>query len=159
MSTSPEIAVRAARADDVSALVLLMEEFYAESGYPLDAQWAASAFSALLSRPDWGRTWIAHSGGRAVGHVVQSVRYTMEHGGLSAYVDDLFVKPAFRRMGVARALLDRLFDDSRARGCRSVQVEAGKANTAALALYAKFGLVPHQDDRLLLAVALTNATA
>jgi len=75
----------------------------------------------------------------------------MEHGGLSGHVDDLFVRPACRRRGVARALLGELFAECRTRGCLSVQVEAAQDNAAALGLYAHFGLVPHGDGRLLLA--------
>ena len=159
MSTSTEVAVRAATAEDIGPLVLLMEEFYAESGYQLDTRWAASSFTDLLSQPDWGRTWLAHSRGQPIGHAVLSVRYTMEHGGLSGYVDDLFVRPSFRRRGAAPALLDELFKDCRARGCRSVQVEVASANAAALEVYAKFGRVPHQDARLLLAGTLSDARA
>jgi len=156
---STEVAVRAAMAEDVTSLVLLMQEFYAESGYQLDSQWATTSFVALLSEPDWGCIWLAHSGGQPIGHLVLSVRYTMEHGGLSGYVDDLFVRPSFRRKGVAHALLHALFEDCHARGCRSVQVEVDSANAAALGLYAKFGLIPHDDGRLLLAVALPDARA
>jgi ribosomal protein S18 acetylase RimI-like enzyme len=136
-----------------------MEEFYAESGYQLDTRWATSSFATLLSKPDWGRIWLAHSNEQPIGHAVLSVRYTMEHGDLSGYVDDLFVRPSFRRRGVACTLLDELFKDCRARGCQSVQVEVGNANAAALRVYAKFGLVPHQDGRLLLAGALPDARA
>jgi len=159
MSTSPGIAVRVATANDIGSLVLLMGEFYAESGYPLEADWATSSFAALLSRPDWGRTWLAHRREQPIGYVVLSVRYTMEHGGLSGYVDDLFVRPSFRRRGVARALLDELLEDCRARGCRSVQVEVASANAAALGVYAKFGLVPLRDGRLLVAGTLSDARA
>jgi len=157
MSASPDVAVRVATPEDAGPLVRLMEEFYAESGYPLDASWATASFAILLSKPDWGRIWLAHARERPIGHAVLSVRYTMEHGGLSGYVDDLFVRPAFRRRGVAHALLHELFRDCHARGCRSVQVEVGSANTAALGVYANFGLIPHQDGRVLLASALLDA--
>ncbi len=157
MSTNNELAVRVATADDIGPLVHLMDEFYAESGYQLDAQWAASSFAALCSRPDWGRAWLADSDGMPVGHAVLTVRYTMEHGGLSGYVDDLFVRPSFRRRGVASGLLREVFQDCRARGCKAVQVEVGGANVAARAVYAKFGLKPLQDGRLLLAGSLQDA--
>lgn len=154
MSVSKEVAVRVATAGDIDPLVSLMVEFYAESGYQLDTQWAASSFAALCSMPQWGRAWLADSCGQPVGHAVLTVRYTMEHGGLSGYIDDLFVRPSYRRRGVASALLGELFHDCRARGCKSVQVEVGGANAAARGVYAKFGLNPHQDGRLLLAGAL-----
>src|SRR6476620_11288783 len=109
MNTSTDVAVRVAAAEDAGPLVRLMEEFYAESGYPLDASCATASFATLLSKPDWGRIWLAHAREQPVGHAVLSVRYTMEHGGLSGYVDDLFVRPSFRRRGVAHALLHELF--------------------------------------------------
>ena len=157
MSTNHDLAVRVATADDIGPLVRLMDEFYAESGYPLDAQWATASFAALCSMPDWGRAWLAYSDGKPVGHAVLTVRYTMGHGGLSGYVDDLFVQPSFRRRGVASALLREVFQDCRTRACKAVQVEVGAANVAALAVYARFGLKPLQDGRLLLAGALQDA--
>lgn len=153
MSTSTDVAVGVATADDVGSLVRLMEEFYAESGFPLEAPWAASSFATLLSMPEWGRIWLASFRGEPAGHIVLTVRYTMEHGSLSGYVDDLFVRRSLRRRGIAGALLDELFKDCRARGCKSVQVEVGSANTAALGAYGKYGLTPHDDGRLLLAGA------
>jgi diamine N-acetyltransferase len=127
-----------------------MQEFYAESGYDLDLQWAESSFRFLSSNPMLGRVWLAHSNGMPIGHAVLTVRYTMEHGGLGGYVDDLFVQPAFRRRGVAQALLGELFDECRERECKSIQVEVGVANVAARGLYTKFGLAAHIDGRLLM---------
>jgi ribosomal protein S18 acetylase RimI-like enzyme len=159
MASSDKIIVSVAASEDVGDLVGLMEEFYAESNYPLDHPWAGSALLRLISRPEWGRIWLARSGGGTIGHAVLAVRYTMEHGGLSGYVDDLFVRPAFRRQGVGRALLDALFRECHVRGCQSVQVEVGPNNAPALALYAAFGLMPHRDDRQLLSGQVFDARA
>lgn len=155
MLSPRELSVRLAVAGDVGDLVVLMEEFYAESSYALDRQWARSSLLELIARPELGCIWLARSGSSAAGHVVLTVRYTMEHGGLSAYVDDLFVRPALRRRGIGRALLDELFRECRARGCRAVHVEVGPSNTPALGLYAKFGLLPHQERRELLSGGLS----
>src|SRR5262245_7768814 len=150
MAPRSEFIVSVAAPEDVGDLVALMEEFYAGSNYPLDQQWARSALIRLISDQAWGRIWLARSGGGAIGHVVLTVRYTMEHGGLSGYVDDLFVRPEFRRQGVGRALLNDLFRECHVRGCKSIQVEVGPDNAPALALYAAFGLLHHRDGRQLL---------
>jgi ribosomal protein S18 acetylase RimI-like enzyme len=141
-------SVRRATAEDVPTLVSLMQGFYAEAGFPLDEQWASSSFQALLSDSALGAVWLASSDTQAVGHAVLTFRYTMEHGGLSGYIDDLFVRPALRRSGVGRRLLDNVFAECRSRGCRSTQVEVGAGNAPALALYASFGLAPSRDDRV-----------
>jgi ribosomal protein S18 acetylase RimI-like enzyme len=151
-----EFTVQVAVPDDVDDLVDLMEEFYAESSFRLDRQWARASLLRLMAAAELGRIWLARSGGSAVGHVVLTVRYTMEHGGLSAYVDDLFVRPALRRNGIGRAMLDELFRECRARGCKSIQVEVGASNASALGLYATFGVLPHQDDRKLLSSTIVD---
>jgi ribosomal protein S18 acetylase RimI-like enzyme len=150
------LTVHRAEPSDVGSLVALMHDFYAEAGYALDHDWAAASFRELLTQPALGCCWLACLDAEPVGHVVLTFRYTMEHGGLSGYVDDLFVRPAFRRLGAARAMLDELFAECRSRGCRSVQVEVGHDNAAALSLYARFGLMSHDDGRLLLAGPLSK---
>ena len=145
-----DVSVRCATLDDVPALVVLMAAFYAESSYPLDNEWASGSFRKLMSNPSLGCAWLASAGGNAIGHAVLTARYTMEHGASSGYVDDLYVEPEYRRRGVGFALLEMLFRECRVRELASVYVEAGRSNRPALALYAKFGLAPVTDGRVLL---------
>jgi len=148
------VTVRIATHADVPALVELMREFYAESSFPLDEDWAAGAFANLIAEPSRGTVWLMELDDAVAGHVVLSVRHAMEYGGLSAYIDDLFVRPAYRGQGAARAGLDALVTECRRRDCRSIQVEVAPDNRAANALYRSYGLVPGTDQRLHLRVAL-----
>lgn len=150
MNPAPPCLTRAAREADIDALVGLMRAFYAESGYPLDADWAAASFRALLTQPALGAVWLAQAGGDAVGHAVLTVRHAMEFGGLLGIVDDLYIVPAWRRRGIAVALLDALRGECRSRGCRAWQVEVGVGNGSAQALYRRFGFAPVSAERQLL---------
>ncbi len=152
-----EIVVSEANANDVHELVDLMEAFYAESSFPLDRQWAAGSFRQLLSTPSLGAVWLARVGTRAIGHAVLSVRYTMEYAALCGYIDDLYVVPEFRRQQVASRLLRALVEESRRRACASLYVEVGASNTAAIAIYGRFGLMPATDGRMLLSGPLRAA--
>jgi ribosomal protein S18 acetylase RimI-like enzyme len=151
------VSVRRATPSDIPDLVDLMGEFYAESSFPLERAWATDAFSALLADPSCGGAWLIERNGALAGHVVLSVRFAMEFGGLIAYIDDLFVRPGHRRHGAARAGLEVLFDECRRRGCRSVHVEVDPANVAANALYRSYGLGPASDERLQLSVRIPPA--
>jgi len=135
------IAVRQAAAADVPTLVDLMAEVYGESSVPLDRAWAAQSFRDLLRNPSHGPVWLLEVDGSPGGHVVLSVRFAMEFGGLG-YIDDLFVKQDYRRRGVARAGLDVLLEDCRRRGCRAIHVEVAPDNVAAIALYRSSGWAP-----------------
>jgi ribosomal protein S18 acetylase RimI-like enzyme len=71
-----------------------------------------------------------------------------------AFIDDLFIRPAFRRQGFGRAALKALFTECRKRKVRAVHVEVGRDNQPAKALYANYGLKPGEDNRQLLTALL-----
>jgi ribosomal protein S18 acetylase RimI-like enzyme len=159
---SSRFGVARATAADVEVLLGLMHDFYAEAGFALDRPRTAAALRSLLSSASLGSVWLARSddgggGGGALGHAVLTVRFTMEHEGLSGYIDDLYVVPQARRAGVGHALLTELVAECRARGCKALKVEVGQSNAAALGLYAKFGLQAAADGRILASGALREA--
>ena len=139
---------------DIPALVELMSQFYAESSYPLDRKWAKASFAQLLKDEPRGAVWIARCGADPAGHVVLALRHSMEVGGLAGVVDDLFVRPQFRRQGVGSALLSALFDACRKLHVAAVHVEVGPDNVAASALYEAFGLRGNSTGRQTLTVQL-----
>lgn len=148
---------RAATPADVPVLVRLMEEFYAEADYPLDRQWAAASFEALLRSPALGSAWLLLDRERPAGYVVLTVRFSMEYGGLDAFVDDLFVRRAHRRRGLGHRALEALFDECARRGVLAVHVVVGSDNGPAQALYARFGFEAARDGRQTLSTRIAGA--
>ncbi len=132
--------VRGAAKNDIPILVELMREFYAESKYSLDGDWAVRSFDQLLQSTERGAAWISFRGSDPAGYVVLTTRHSMEFGGLDGFVDDLFVRPAFRRCGVGTSLLTALFRECSERGVFAVHIEVGADNTAVQALCRRFGL-------------------
>lgn len=148
------VGVRLATTPDIPDLVELMQEFYAESSFPLDRAWAARSFSDLIAEPSRGAVWLMEVDGAVAGHVVLSVRFAMEFGGLIGYIDDLFVRPVYRRRGAGRAGLEALVAECRRRRCQSMHVEVDPGNLAACSLYRRFGFAAGADERLQLSVRL-----
>jgi GNAT superfamily N-acetyltransferase len=147
--------IERARAADIPALVELMSQFHAESRYALDREWAAASFAQLLQDEARGAVWIARCGTEPAGHIVLALRHSMEFGGLAGLIDDLFVRPQFRRQGVGSALMSALFGACRKLHVAGVYVEAGPGNAAASALYQVFGLRGHGTERETLTVQLS----
>ena len=58
-----------------------------------------------------------------------------------AELQNLAVLPAYRRSGVAQALLEALFSEAGKRNCEAVFLEVAAGNEAAQALYRKNGFV------------------
>lgn len=90
----------------------------------LDGQTAASA----------GLMWFPHPPGPT------------SPGGLEAYILNVYTRPESRRMGLARALMERLVDEARAAGVRRVWLRASDAGRP---LYEDMGF--HADNFLQLA--------
>ena len=141
---------------DVSTLVELMAEFYAESGYVLDGGARAAAFTVLLSDPRLGRVWLIEEAASVVGYVVVTFVYGMEYGGLMAFVDDFFVRPAFRNAGLGTAALAAARDACAILGVRALSVEVAGDNDPALAVYRRTGFA--MTDRKLMVLALAAPT-
>jgi GNAT superfamily N-acetyltransferase len=141
------MSARQAERADIPRLVELMREFYAESSYPLDDAWATAAFEHLLGEPALGAVWLVEDGETPIGHVVLTVHFSMEFGGLCGTIDDLFVKPAHRRRGAGSAAIEAVIAECWRRGCRALSVEVGTHNRAAKSLYENVGLVSVNDGR------------
>lgn len=139
--------MREAGPGDVPALVALMRAFYAESGYVLAEERAASAFRELLQRPDRGRVWLIGRRGEVAGYVVVTFVFAMEHGGLAAVVDDFYVGPEARGEGLGKGALAAVRHVCEDLGVRALRVEVGADNAVARAVYrsAGFEVLPGHD--------------
>lgn len=59
--------------------------------------------------------------------------------GKSLYLDDLYVKEAFRKKGIGKALLDKIFEAAAAEGCKRVKWQVLDWNEPAISVYRKCG--------------------
>jgi GNAT superfamily N-acetyltransferase len=141
---------------DVQHLVTMMDEFYTEGGYPLNHRRATEAFTKLLADERLGYVWFIQTNGQDVGYMVLTLCFSMEYGGINAYVDDLFVRKPFRGAGLGTAALTEFRAFCSERGIRAVHVETGRDNAAAQAVYRRVGFV--HTDRLLLTLRLAKPT-
>jgi GNAT superfamily N-acetyltransferase len=148
--------MKRASPNDVEQLVRMMDEFYAEGGYSLNHRRATEAFATLLADERLGWVWLIQAEGQDVGYVVLALCYSMEYGGLSAFVDDLFIRAPFRRDGLGTAALREVRTICARRGVRAIHVETGPDNTTAQAVYRRAGFT--QTDRQLLTLRLSNPT-
>ena len=148
------VVLQFATNEDIPALVEMMGEFYAESNMPLDAEATTRAFQSLIEKPDFGSIWMDFKGVEPTGYVVLTVCFSMEFGGFDGHIDDLYVRPAFRRQGVAKRLIEAVLIECNDRDLESLTVEVAPENDAAKALYLNLGLQPRSDDREILTAHL-----
>lgn len=146
--------LRLARHDDVPRLVELMTEFYAEAGFPLPDS-ASAAFTAIITDDRFGHVWVIQDGDEAVGYAVLTLGFSMEYGGLDAFMDDLFIRPSHRDKGLGGSVVEELKRACVARGVRALHLEVDRANDAAHRVYRRAGF--KENGRQLLTLRLVVA--
>ena len=142
--------VRGASPADIPQLLALVRrywEFERIAGF--DALRVELTLQQLLADAQLGAAWVAEEHGQLRGYLVAVLLLSLEHGGLMAEVDELFVLPQARGRGLGAQLLAAAEAALAARGCVRLQLELGVANEAARAFYARKGYRARDGYRLL----------
>lgn len=95
--------------------------------------WSRRAFLYELKENRAARCWAARVAGELVGYLC------LWEVGSELHITNLAVHPAWRRQGIARALLGAILEDARRRGLSVAFLEVRPTNREALSLYERFG--------------------
>ena len=122
-------------------LLEAVRRYYAEDGISFDAARVKPAMAQLLADPALGQAFFLSDAatGARVGYVVWGFGFDYEFGGRLATVTDLFIEPAFRRRGLARAALAFAAETCRALGVGTLELHVENHNVAGRALYESSG--------------------
>ena len=128
--SSPAVEVRLLGPGDASVLERVAEEVF---DFAVDARLARE----FLADPRHHLA-VALAEGRVVG-IASAFHYMHPDKPAQLFVNEVGVAPAYRRRGIARALLAQLFAHAREVGCAEAWVGAEIGNAAARRLYAAAG--------------------
>ena len=128
---------------DLDALALLFDAYRQFYGQPTDVPRARDWLRSRL-RVGESVVLVAKRGADAVGFVQLYPMFSSVRTARTWILNDLFVEPAARRGGVARALLQAAAAFAREDGAAGLSLETGRDNAAARALYRAAGW--HEDE-------------
>lgn len=132
--------IRTATAADLSRIAALVQQYWEfESIAGFDRPHIESLLLSLLAAPQRGTCWVADTGNELPGYLLATYVFSLEHGGVMAEIDELFVTPVGRSSGVGSKLLETAERDFAALGIVRVQLQLAIGNEAARIFYAKRG--------------------
>lgn len=148
MMTVP--ALRLATPDDVDILASAWYAMLEEDGLlapEIDPDWRSyvtADFRAAIS--SGSQVWlVAEDGGSIVATgaaFIHRARSSVALTGVVAVVAGVYTFPAYRRRGLARAIVERLIEICRTRGCRKIRLRASEQGRP---LYEQLGFIPGDE--------------
>jgi GNAT superfamily N-acetyltransferase len=144
--SEPLVLERATLADLDSIRRLLLSQF---DEHEIDIAKTAlkRAISKALEDERLGIFVVARREGELVGLAAVSFAWTLEHGGKTAWLDELYVRPEHRMHGVGTALLREVMSQVRILGCAALELEVDRDHRRAEGLYEREGFRPLARSR------------
>jgi GNAT superfamily N-acetyltransferase len=132
--------IRSASLSDVAALTELVAHYWAfEAIEHFSASRVQQCLTTLLQSPTLGAGWVASAGDRLCGYLLVMHVFSLEHGGIMAEIDELFVLPQYRGTGLGAALLATAEQTLAAGNCVRLQLQLNRGNRQARDFYRRRG--------------------
>ena len=131
--------VRIATPADRDATVELLVAQMRDHAIPTPAARLAAAFDHVVADVARGVILLAWDGRRAIGVAALSYAFPIEVGERTAWLEELYVEPAFRERGTGTALLRAALEIAESAGAVTVELEIVTGHERVESLYARFG--------------------
>lgn len=142
-------ALTLAAPEHLDRVVALVTAFHAEAGITMSEEARRAGLAPLLEGIPHGAAYLIGPPRAPIGYVVITFGWSVEYGGLDAFVDEIFVRPGVRGRGIASEALIALPRALAAGGLKAIHLEVAADNEIAIALYRRSGFTP-REGRLLM---------
>jgi ribosomal protein S18 acetylase RimI-like enzyme len=141
---------RLAAVPDIAGIASMVERYWQfESIAGFELRRIEALLGHLLADPERGACWVVEADGRLCGYLLAVFMFSLEHGGMMAEVDELFVSRDARSSGAGSQLLARAERDLGQRGLVRLQLELAAGNERARHFYRRHGFRPREGYELL----------
>lgn len=142
MSAAPTISIRPAVRDDVPLVLQFIRELaeYERLSHEVQADEAGLAVQLFGTRPA-AEVLIAEVDGVPAGFALYFHNFSTFLGKPGLYLEDLFVRPPYRGLGLGKRLMARLARVAVERGCGRFEWSVLDWNAPAIAFYRTLGAV------------------
>jgi GNAT superfamily N-acetyltransferase len=140
MSMSAPTSVHPATIDDIDGLLPMVEQYWRfENIEGYDPARMRALLTRVLEDASLGRAWIARVYGEPAGYLLAVYVFSLEFQGMTAEIDEFFVLPQHRGLGIGASMLAAAEAQFRIEECTNVSLQLGRSNEAARKFYRQHG--------------------
>lgn len=142
------VLIERASLSDQGSLFELVQKQFVEHEIEYSHEVLLAAIEGILKDKSLGLFLTAREAqGLLVGFAAISFAWTLEHGGKSAWLDELYVLPEYREKGLGSLLMDRVFSEAKKEGCLVIDLEVEEDHRRAERLYRRQGFEKLERSR------------
>ena len=132
----------------------MIQDFYLIDQYPFDHSAASINFQEFISKEHLGRFWLLRLNQEIIGYLILTFGYSFEYQGRDAFIDEFYLKEAYRGKGYGSRILEQLDDEAKSLNVNAIHLEVERTNKAGNRIYNRSGYVG--NDRSLLTKVLSK---
>lgn len=141
------ITVERAKLTDQEIILDLLQKQFMEHEIECASGRLSTTIGQMLKRESLGLFLVARDNEKVIGIAAISFAWTLEHGGKSAWLDELYILPEYREKGTGSALIDNAIDVLREEGCAAIDLEVEEDHRRAEHLYQRKGFEKLERSR------------
>lgn len=134
--------------EDIDKILPLVAAFHGESGIATTPELRDAGIRPLLEGTPHGAAYLIGPRRAPVGYLVLSFGWSVEFGGLDAFLDEIYVRPAVRGRGMGAEALSALIRALQASDIKALHLEV-EPGSAAARLYERLGFAPRLNYGLM----------
>ncbi|WP_424942807.1 N-acetyltransferase family protein [Aliiroseovarius crassostreae] len=142
-------ALRLATMDDLDRLTTLVAGFHAGEGIVQDDDTRRGALAPLLEGSPHGAIWMIGPRSAPVGYIAVSFGWSIEFGGLDAFLDEFYVRERVRGRGMGSEAMLALTRALAGQGIAAMHLEVDTDNMRARTLYERIGFASRDRYHLM----------
>ena len=133
--------------EDREDYIRFSTEFYNSSAVdkPVPREHFEQGFDEMMRSDVYVQGYMLVCDGNNVGYCVTMKTYSVEAGGITIWIDDLFVLEEYRSKGLGRELF-KYIEENGDKKLRRIRLEVELENGRAISLYKKMGFEPAPYD-------------
>ena len=142
--------IKKATESDIQDILPLVKEYWDfENIDGFEPERVSVQLRRLLTEPSIGGGWIAMDDGGAAGYLLAVYVFSLEHLGLTAEIDEFFMLPSHRGLGIGKKLLMAAEAEFFRIGCTNVSLQLSRKNESARNFYHHFQYLDRSGYELL----------
>ena len=137
MSKTMALTFKLADNYSLGTLLRLIREYYVYDGHEFNEAKVQGALKEIFNNSTLGKIWLLALNEEVIGYVILTFGFSVEFGGRDAFVDEFYIRDAYRGKGFGRKAIEFVEETAKKLGVKAVHLEVNRTNKNAQEVYRK----------------------